>query len=42
MWVVQPKEGERYYLKMILNYKKGATCWQDLYTHDGTIYDTFF
>jgi hypothetical protein len=33
--------GERYYLRMLLNYVKGATSYEHLRTVDGTTHDTF-
>jgi hypothetical protein len=36
-----PDMGERYYLRMLLNYVKGATSYDHLQTMDGTNYDTF-
>jgi len=33
--------GERYYLRMLLNYVKGATSYEHLRTMDGKEHDTF-
>ncbi|RCV21458.1 hypothetical protein SETIT_4G140900v2, partial [Setaria italica] len=36
-----PAEGERYYLRVLLNHVKGATCYEDLRTVDGQILPSF-
>uniref|UniRef100_K3YL66 ATP-dependent DNA helicase n=3 Tax=Setaria italica TaxID=4555 RepID=K3YL66_SETIT len=36
-----PAEGERYYLRVLLNHVKGATCYEDLRTVDGKILPSF-
>ena len=41
MYFVQPGEGERYYLRMLLNIVKGAKCFQDIRSIDGYTYNTF-
>ncbi|XP_071704044.1 uncharacterized protein [Rutidosis leptorrhynchoides] len=38
---VHPKSGEAYYLRIMLNKVRGPTCYEDLRTIDGIIYDTF-
>ncbi|XP_071718818.1 uncharacterized protein [Rutidosis leptorrhynchoides] len=38
---VHPKSGEAYYLRIMLNKVRGPTCYEDLRTVDGIIYDTF-
>jgi hypothetical protein len=41
MHFVEPKEGERYYLRLILTRVKGATSYQELKIVDGIYYKTF-
>lgn len=36
-----PAEGERYYLRILLNHVTGATCYEDLMTVDGDVLPTF-
>ncbi|EEC75772.1 hypothetical protein OsI_12678 [Oryza sativa Indica Group] len=36
-----PGEGERYYLRVLLNHVRGATSFEDLRTVSGTMYSTF-
>ncbi|WVZ76928.1 hypothetical protein U9M48_024846 [Paspalum notatum var. saurae] len=36
-----PAEGERYYLRVLLNHVTGATCYEDLMTVDGDLLATF-
>jgi hypothetical protein len=36
-----PTEGERYYLRLLLNHVTGATCYEDLRTVNGQIMPTF-
>ncbi|RCV30475.1 hypothetical protein SETIT_6G097900v2, partial [Setaria italica] len=36
-----PAEGERYYLRVLLNHVKGATCYEELRTVDGQILPSF-
>ena len=35
---VNPKKGERFYLRLLLNHVKGPTSFQDLLTVDGIYY----
>jgi len=41
MYYAHPTSGERYYLRMLLNYVKGATSYEHLRTVDGREHDTF-
>ncbi|KAH9556577.1 hypothetical protein CY35_07G036900, partial [Sphagnum magellanicum] len=41
MYYAHPTSGERYYLRMLLNYVKGATSYEHLRTVDGRVHDTF-
>jgi hypothetical protein len=41
MYYAHPTSGERYYLRMLLNYIKGATSYEHLRTVDGRKHDTF-
>jgi PIF1-like helicase/Helitron helicase-like domain at N-terminus len=41
LYMVQPSEGERYYLRILLTYIKGATSFNDLKTVNGYIYKNF-
>ena len=36
-----PSQGERWFLRTLLNHVKGATCYGDLYRHEDKTYDTF-
>jgi hypothetical protein len=36
-----PEEGERYYLRVLLNHVRGATSFESLRTYDGNVYPTF-
>ena len=36
-----PDNGERYYLRMLLNYVKGPMCFEDIRTVNGVLYITF-
>jgi hypothetical protein len=36
-----PAEGERYYLRVLLNHVAGATSYENLRTFDGVVYPTF-
>ena len=38
---VSPSQGERYFLKLLLSHKSGATDYDDLKVHDGIAYQTF-
>ena len=38
---VSPVQGERFYLRLLLNHKNGPTSYQDLMIYDGEVYDTF-
>ena len=39
--MVQPSEGERYYLRILLTHIRGATSFDSLKTIDGHTYETF-
>jgi hypothetical protein len=41
MYMVCPREGERYYLRLLLCHVPGATTFNDLRTHDGELHPTF-
>ncbi len=41
MCYAHPTSSERYYLRMLLNYVKGATSYEHLRTVDGIKHDTF-
>ncbi|CAN6183644.1 unnamed protein product, partial [Urochloa humidicola] len=41
MYNIHPSQGENYYLRMLLMVTKGAQCYEDVRTVDGTLYDTF-
>ncbi|XP_024523662.1 uncharacterized protein LOC9648472 [Selaginella moellendorffii] len=41
MYTVSPHDSERFYLRMILLYKKGATSFSDLKVLNGVAYDTY-
>lgn len=41
MVLAHPTEGERYYLRVLLNHVTGATCYEDLRTVDGKILPSF-
>jgi hypothetical protein len=36
VYPVSPRQGEKYYLRVLLHHVKGATSWEDLRTVDGT------
>lgn len=38
---VSPKSGDIYYLRILLNKVKGPTCYEDIKTVDGTVYDSY-
>jgi len=41
LYYVNPTEGERFYLRMLLMIVKGATDYEDIRTYNGTVYQTF-
>ena len=41
IYYVHPSVGEMYYLRMLLMTVKGATCFEDVRTYEGIIYETF-
>lgn len=41
LYFVHPVAGEKYYLRLLLNVKRGPTSYEDIRTIDGTIYSTF-
>ena len=41
LFYVNPIEGERFYLRMLLMIVKGAQSYNDLRTYNGTVYQTF-
>jgi hypothetical protein len=41
MYYAHPTSGERYYLRMLLNYVKGVTSYEHLRPVDGREHDTF-
>jgi hypothetical protein len=41
MFTAHPKQGELFYLRMLLLHVKGAESWEDLLTFDGTVHDKF-
>ncbi|CAI2199795.1 15735_t:CDS:1, partial [Funneliformis geosporum] len=41
LYIVQPSEGERYYLRILLSHIKGATSFNNLKTINGYICKTF-
>ncbi|XP_057246767.1 uncharacterized protein LOC125491881 [Beta vulgaris subsp. vulgaris] len=38
---VSPGSGEKFYLRTLFNFVKGATCYEDIRTVDGLVYPTF-
>ncbi|XP_016178034.1 uncharacterized protein LOC107620384 [Arachis ipaensis] len=42
-WIffVPPRSGEIYYLRLLLNFLKGPTCYEDIKTIDGAVYSSF-
>ena len=40
-YYVNPIEGERFYLRMLLMIVKGAKDYKDIRTYNGTVYSTF-
>jgi len=41
MYSAHPSQGERYYLRILLNHVTGATSFEDLRTFDGVVYPTY-
>ncbi|XP_016173104.1 uncharacterized protein LOC107615564 [Arachis ipaensis] len=41
IFFVPPGSGERYYLRLLLNYVRGSTCYEDIRTIDGVVYSSF-
>ena len=41
LYYVNPAEGERFYLRILLMTVKGATSYADLRTYNGIVYETF-
>lgn len=41
LYYVNPKEGERFYLRMLVFIVKGATDYKDIRTYNGNVYQTF-
>ncbi|XP_072073598.1 uncharacterized protein [Arachis hypogaea] len=41
IFFVPPGSGEVYYLRLLLNFAKGPTCYEDIRTVDGILYPTF-
>lgn len=41
LYNVSPKDGERFFLKLILNHKKGCISFKELRTHENITYDTY-
>ena len=41
IYYAHPASGERYYLRLLLNIVKGPTCFEDIRTVDGVLYNTF-
>ena len=41
MYYAHPSAGERFYLRLLLTVVPGATSFEDLRTHQGTLYPTF-
>ena len=39
--MADPKQGEKFYLRMMLSHVKGASSFEDLRTVNGTVYDTY-
>lgn len=42
MYLINPKERARYFIRLLLLHVRGAKCFQDLRTVDNVVYDTFF
>ena len=41
MYFVSPNQGERYYLRLLLNHARGAKSYEDLRTFEGIVHETF-
>lgn len=41
LYHASPVSGERYYLRTLLNYVKGPTCFEDIRTINGVVYNSF-
>ncbi|KAF1894017.1 hypothetical protein Lal_00003933 [Lupinus albus] len=41
MYTISPSEGDKFYLRVLLNHVRGPTSWEDLLTVDGTCFPTF-
>ena len=41
MYLCNPSEGERFYLRLLLLHVKGACGYQDLLTFNGTVFNSF-
>lgn len=41
IYSVSPKEAEKYHLRLLLNYVRGAKSFEDVRTVDGVLYDTY-
>ncbi|KAF1854814.1 hypothetical protein Lal_00026526 [Lupinus albus] len=41
MYTVSPSEGDKFYLRVLLNHVRGPTSWEDLLTVNGTCFPTF-
>ncbi|XP_072084546.1 uncharacterized protein [Arachis hypogaea] len=41
IFFVPPGSGERYYLRLLLNYIRGPTCYEDIRTIDSVVYSSF-
>jgi hypothetical protein len=41
MYTVSPRQIERYHLRLLLLHVSGATCYEDVRTHQGVVYGTF-
>ena len=43
MYTVHPKEGDRFYLRLLLNEIRGATSYEDIRkTENGVVHETFY
>ncbi|KAF1860106.1 hypothetical protein Lal_00033700 [Lupinus albus] len=41
MYIVSPSEGDKFYLRVLLNHVRGPTSWKDLLTVNDTLFHTF-